>query len=213
MSQDDAHLRTVYACVVRPWKNYGQATEDISHMILQRCTPFAHHLLTGIDTPYKQGIFQTRLDFQKRITDHAGAAVSIHPHGMVHMWISDYNYYPKLTCEHTRWLPWSTFAVRPITLRHAPFSDHLTTRTMLSLHRTTLAFVTQRTHQDVRHIARSITHRCTTLACWRFRPCMLSCEHFFHANIEHSSLARHFGRIRSCNNCERPLKLRLWIRY
>ena len=54
---------------------------------------------------------------------------------------------------------------------------------MLSLHRTTLAFVAQRTHQDVRHIARSITYRCTTVAYWRFKTCVLSYEHFFHANI------------------------------
>ncbi len=91
---------------------------------------------------------------------------------------------PKLTCEHT--LDGShdrTFAVRSITLTHAPSSDHLTTRTMLSLHRTTLAFVAQRTHQNVRHIARSITYHCTTLAYWRFRTCVLSYKHFFHANI------------------------------
>ncbi len=88
---------------------------------------------------------------------------------------------PKLTCEHTH--DGSQFGVRPITLTHAPSSDHLTTRTMLSLHRTTLAFVAQRTHQDVRHIARSITYRCTTVAYWRFNTCVLSYEHFFHANI------------------------------
>ena len=75
------------------------------------------------------------------------------------------------------------FAVRPIALTHVPSSYHLTTRTMLSLHRTTLAFVAQRTHQDVKHIARSITYHCTTLAYWGFGSCVLSYEHFFHANI------------------------------
>ncbi len=77
-----------------------------------------------------------------------------------------------------------TFAIRPITLTYAPSSDHLITRAMLSLHCTTLAFVAQRTHPDIRHIARrSITYHCTTLAYCHFRTCMLSYEHFFHANI------------------------------
>ncbi len=40
--------------------------------------------------------------------------------------------------------------------------------------------------------------------------CVLSYEHFFHANIYNnrlriSLLARQFGRIRSCNNCESPI--------
>ncbi len=51
-------------------------------MILQRCTTVARHLPTTIDTPYKQGIFQSRLDFQEGTMD---AAVPIPPHGMVHM--------------------------------------------------------------------------------------------------------------------------------
>ncbi len=53
----------------------------------------------------------------------------------------------------------------------------------MSLHRTTLAFLAQRTHQDLRHIARSITYHCTTVAYWRFRTCVLSYGHLFHANI------------------------------
>ncbi len=76
-----------------------------------------------------------------------------------------------------------TFTIRPITLTHAPSSDHLITRTMLSLRRTTLAFIAQRTHQDVRHISRSVTYHCTTVAYWRLRTCVLSYEHLFHANI------------------------------
>ncbi len=54
----------------------------MSHMILQCCTTVARHLPTSIDTPYKQAIFQIRLDFQERTKD---AAVPILPHGMVHM--------------------------------------------------------------------------------------------------------------------------------
>ncbi len=102
-------------------------------------------------------------------------------------WMSDYNYYPQahlrahagwLACAHDR-----TFAIRPIALTHFPSPDHLTTRTRLSLHRTTLAFVAQQTHQDVRHTGRSIAYHRTTFAYWRFRSCVLSYEHFFHANM------------------------------
>ncbi len=44
------------------------------------------------------------------------------------------------------------FAVRPIALTHAPSSDHLTTRTMLSLHHATLALVAQPGHKTYRKI-------------------------------------------------------------
>ena len=72
-------------------------------------------------------------------------------------------YTPKLTCEHTHdGSRDPTFAVCPIALTHVPSSDHLTTGTMLALHRTILAFVALRTHQDVSHIARSIAYHCTT---------------------------------------------------
>ncbi len=47
---------------------------------------------------------------------------------------------PRLTCEHAHDGSHDrTFTVRPMALTHVPSSDHLTTRTMLSLHRTTLA--------------------------------------------------------------------------
>ncbi len=112
------------------------------------------------------------------------AAVPIPPRGMVH--ILDINLQllpPKLTYEHTHDGSHDrTFTIRPIILTHGQSTDHLITRTMLSIHRTTLAFVAQGTHQDVRHIARSITYRCTTVAYWRFNTCVLSYDHFFHVN-------------------------------
>ena len=153
----------------------------MSHMILQCCTTVARHLPTSIDTPYKQAIFQTRLDFQERTMD---AAVPIPPHGMVHMLNIRLQLLPPSSraSTHTMAHIIGTFAVRRITLTNAPSSDHLTNRTILSLHRTTFAFAAQRTHQEVRHIARSITYHCTTLTYWRFRTCVLSyerllCEH------------------------------------
>ncbi len=89
-----------------------------------------------------------------------------------------------LTYEHTHdGFHDRMFIIRPIILTHGPSTNHLITRTMLSLHRTTLAFVAQRTHQDVRHIARSITYHCTMVAYWCFRTCVLSYEHIFHASI------------------------------
>ncbi len=105
---------------------------------------------------------------------------------------------------HTRWLACSYVRVRPIALTHVPSSDQLITRTMLPLHRTTLPFVAQRRHQDVRPmIARSITYLCTTFAKWRFRSYVLSYEHFFSRSFI-KQIANFFGRIRSCNNCETP---------
>ncbi len=71
----------------------------------------------------------------------------------------------KFTCDHTHDGSHDrAFTVHPIALTYVPSFDHLTTRTTLSLHRTILAFVAQRTHQDVRHVARSFTYHCTTLA-------------------------------------------------
>ncbi len=101
-------------------------------------------------------------------------------------WISTTTTTPKLTYEHMHdgSRSWSYFHHSPIILTHGPLTDHLITRTMLSLYHTTLAIVAQRTHQDVRHIARSITYDWTTVAySLRFRICLLSYEHLFHANI------------------------------
>ncbi len=84
------------------------------------------------------------------------AAVRISPHGMVHILNIKLQLLrtPKLTYEHTHDGSHDrTFTILPIILTHGPSTDHLITRTMLSLHRTTLAFVAQRTHQDERHIA------------------------------------------------------------
>ena len=50
---------------------------------------------------------------------------------------------------------------------------------MLSLHRTSLTFVAQRTHQDVRHIARPITYHCTTVTYWRFKRACFRTSIFF----------------------------------
>ena len=119
-------------------------------------------------------------------------------------WISD-NYYPQTHVRpHARWLAWRTFAVRPITLTHAPLFDHLTT---LSLHRTRLAFVAQRTHQDVRHIARSITYNCTAPAYWRFRTCVLSYKHFFFMRTFIKHIADFFARTTFWSH---PIVQQLW---
>ncbi len=126
------------------------------------------------------------------------AAEPIPPHGMVHMLnirLFLQPLPPKLTCEHMHGGSHDrTFAVLPIALTHMPSSDHLTTRKMLSLHRTKLAFVAQRTHQDVIHIARSITYHCTTLAYWRFRSCALSYELFFFMRTFIKQIANLFAR-------------------
>ncbi len=118
----------------------------MSQMILQRCTAVARHLTTSIVTPYKHAyIFQTRFDFQERTMD---AAVPIPPHGMVHMLNIKLQLLPPNSCTSTRTMARDhdrTFTIRPITLTHTPSTDHLITRTMMSLHRTTLAFVAQRT--------------------------------------------------------------------
>ena len=53
----------------------------MSHMILQRCTTVARQLSTSIYTPYKQAIFQTRLDFQEL----RGTVALIPPHRMMCM--------------------------------------------------------------------------------------------------------------------------------
>ena len=71
-----------------------------------------------------------------------------------------YQYLLTGWCEHTHNGSHDRmFALLPIALMHVPLSDHLTTRTMLSLVRTTLAFAAQRVQQDVRRIA----YHCTTL--------------------------------------------------
>ncbi len=113
-----------------------------------------------------------------------------------------------LSCEHTHdGSQDRTFTIRPITLMRAPSSDHLITRTMLSLRRTTLAFVAQRTHQELRHITRSIIYHCTTVAYWRFNTCVLSYEYFFfHANIHKTDCEFR----RSHDNWSHPIVQQLW---
>ena len=145
----------------------------MSHIILQRCTTVARHLPTSIDTPYKQAIFLDQTWLSRE--NHGCCCTNTSSRDGAYPEYQITTTTPKLTYEHTHDGSHDrTFTIRPIIL---------TTRTMLSLHRTTLAFVAQRTHQDVRHIARSITYHCTTLAYWRFRTCVLTFEHFFHANI------------------------------
>ncbi len=145
----------------------------MSHMILQRCTTVARHLPTSIDKPYKQAIFSNHIWLSRE--NHECCCTDTSSRDGAYAEYQTTTTTLKLTYEHTHDGSHDrTFAVRPITLTHAPSSDHLTTRTMLSLHRTTLAFVAQQTHQDVRHIARSITDHCTTAAYWRFRTCVVS---------------------------------------
>ncbi len=151
----------------------------MSHLILQRCTTVARHLPTGVVTPYKQAIFRPTWLSRE---NHGCCCTNTSSRYGTYAEYQTTSTTPKLTWEHTH--DGSQFGIRLITVTHAPSSDHLTTRTMLSLLRTTLAFVAQRTHQDVRHIARSITYRCTTVAYWRFKTCVLSYEHFF--SCEHS---------------------------
>ena len=123
-------------------------------------------------------------------------------------WKWDYNYYPKLTCEHTHDGSHDlTFVVRPITLTHVPLSDHLTSLTMLSLHRTTLAFPAQRTQQHVRHIARSIyisLHNARLMALQivcTFVWVLFSCGHFI------KQIANFFVRMTFWSH---PLVQQLW---
>ncbi len=152
----------------------------MSHIILQRSTTVVRHLPTSIDTPYKHAIF---LDQTWLSRENHGCWCT-----NTSSWDGEYAEYqtttpnPKLTCDgsHDR-----TFTIRSVTLTHAPSSDHLITRTILSLYRTTLAFVAQRTHQDARHIARSITyhslHNGWILSLQNVRAFVRT--FFFHANI------------------------------
>ena len=124
----------------------------VSWTFAERCVNVVF-LPTSIDTPYRKLFFRPDLTFKGE------------------PWMLLYQYF--LTGCHGAYAEYAlthdgshdrTFVVSPIAVTHVPSSDHLTNRTMLSLHGTTLAFVAQRTHQDARHIARSITYHCTTLA-------------------------------------------------
>ncbi len=144
-SQDGSHLcmRLLYGhgSVVR------HVADDLT-ALYYRCTSLPHQYIYPVKASYfSDKTWLSRENHACCCTntsspDHCGA----------------YAEYQTITTRTTRTHDGShdrTFGVRPI--------DHLTTRTM-SLHRTTLAFITQRTHRDVRHIARFITYHCTTLA-------------------------------------------------
>ena len=150
----------------------------MSHIILQRCTTVSRHLPSSIDTPYKQAIFLDETWFSRE--NHGCCCTNTSSRDGAYPEYQITTATPKLTYEHTHECSHvRTFTIRPIISTHRPRTDHLITRTMLSLQRTTLAFVAQRTHQVIRHIARSITYRWTTVAYWRFNSCVLSYEHFF----------------------------------
>ncbi len=87
---------------------------------------------------------------------------------------------PKLTYEHTHDSSLDrTFTIHPIILTHSPSTDHL----MLSLHRTTLPFVIQRTHRGrktYRMIHYISSHNGRLLALEHVRAFVRA---FFHANI------------------------------
>ncbi len=72
-SQDDSHL------FMRVLYNHASVVKLVAYdlaTLYYRCTSLA----PSIDTPYKQGIFQTRLDFQERTV---AAAVPVPPHGIM----------------------------------------------------------------------------------------------------------------------------------
>ncbi len=154
----------------------------MSHIILQRCTTVARHLPTSMDTAYKQVLFLDQTWLSRE--NHGCCCANTSSRDGVYPEYQITTTTPKLAYEHTHDGSYDrTFTIRPIILTHGPSTDHLITRTILSLHRTTLAFVAQWTHQDVRHIARSIKYSCTTAGYSPFNTCVLSYEHYFHANI------------------------------
>ena len=99
-------------------------------------------------------------------------------------WISNYNYYPQTHVRaHARWFSWlyvhQTF--NHINARSIDRSPDYTYDAVASSYNTRFCCPTNAPGR--KHIARSITYRCITVAYWRFNTCVLSYEHFFHANI------------------------------
>ncbi len=93
----------------------------------------------------------------------------------------------------------STFAVRPIALTHVP--PEYSYDAVASSHNTRFCCTTnaplRKTYRKIYYIS---LHNARLMA-----PQILRA--FVRALFSISSLARHFGRIRSCNNCERPIRL------
>ncbi len=144
-SQDDSHL---CVCVVRPWECCKTCRIWSCNVVLQ-----LHVTCSIVYMPLTSKLF-----FWPDLTFKREPWTLLYQYLLKRVRIDQcIHCKPKLTCDDR------TFAVRPIALTHVPSSDHRTTRTMLSLH-VQHPFVAQRTHQDVRHIARSITYHCATLA-------------------------------------------------
>ncbi len=141
----------------------------MSHIILQRCTTVAGHLPTIIDTPYKQAIFLDQTCLSRE--NHACCCTNTYSRDGAYPEYQITTTTPKITNEHTHDGSHDrTFTIRPIILKHGPSKDHLITRTMLSLHRTTPAFVAQRTHQDVRCMDVQAACHSGRAMRWTFRP-------------------------------------------